>query len=85
MAKSGDILVDAATSRVEQVSASVAGTQNGSAVRGTIKVGIAEAPAGVSFAAPSGAVDLPLAQILAPLVQSMMGSGGGLPIPSTAP
>ncbi len=82
---SADVLVDVATSRVEQISASMAGTQSGAAVSGTIKVGIAEAPAGVSFAAPSGAVDLPLAQILAPLVQSMMGAGGGLPIPSTAP
>ncbi len=84
---SADILVDVATSRVEQISASIAGTQSGSTVSGTIKIGIAEAPASVSFAAPAGAVDLPLAQILAPLVQSMMGAGGGglFPLPSTVP
>jgi hypothetical protein len=82
---SADVLVDVATSRIEQFTASVAGTESGSAVSATIKVGIAEAPAGVSFTAPAGAVDLPLAQILAPLIQSMMSSGGGLPIPSSAP
>ncbi|HEY5629161.1 MAG TPA: hypothetical protein VIR16_06590 [Candidatus Limnocylindrales bacterium] len=81
---SADVLVDAATSRVEQVTLSMAATQSGAPVSASLKIGIAEAPAGVSFDAPANAVDLPLAKILAPLIQSMMGSGG-LPIPTAAP
>jgi hypothetical protein len=85
---SADVLVDVATSRLEQASFSIGVSQNGSDVSFTAKVGIAEAPAGVSFATPSGAVDVPLVTIVAPLIQSLMSSGGlGLPIPSasTAP
>jgi hypothetical protein len=81
---SADVLVDVATSRIEQVTMSMAATQNGSPVGFSLKVLIAEAPSSVSFAAPAGAVDLPLAQILTPLIRSMMGSGG-FPIPTAAP
>ena len=81
---SADVLIDVATSRVEQVTLAIAGTESGSPVSASLKVGIAEAPASVSFAAPANAVDLPLVKILGPLLQSMMGAGG-LPIPTAAP
>ena len=85
-AVSADVLVDVATSRIEEVSLTIGASASGSDVTLTAKVDIAEAPAGVSFAAPSGAVDLPLVQIVAPLVQSLLSAGGsGLPIPSSAP
>ena len=83
---SADVLVDVATSRIEEVSLTIGATASGSDVAFTAKVDIAEAPAGVTFAAPSGAVDLPLVQIVGPLVQSLMSAGGsGLPIPTAAP
>lgn len=80
---SADVLVDVATSRVEQVSVTAGGTQSGKDVSFTLKVGIGEAPSSVSFAAPSGAVDVPIVQILGPIVGSMF--GGGLPGASSAP
>ena len=81
---SADVLVDAATSRVEQVTLTAGMTQNGSTSSAAIKVGIGEAPSSVTFATPSGAVDLPLMQILGPVVSNMLG-GSGLPIPSANP
>lgn len=78
-----DVLVDVATSRVEQVSMTAAGKQDGKDVSATLQVNIGEAPASVSFAAPSDAVDVPLVKILGPLVGSML--GGGFPGASSAP
>jgi hypothetical protein len=81
---SADVLVDVATSRLEQVTVSAAGTENGTETSLSLKVGIAEAPSSVSFATPSGAVDLPLVTILGPMISGLM-TGGGLPIPSLSP
>lgn len=80
---SADVLVDVATSRVEQVSLTAAGKQDGKDISVSFQVNIGEAPASVSFAAPSDAVDVPLVKILGPLVGSML--GGGLPGASSAP
>jgi hypothetical protein len=79
-----DVLVDVATSRVVQITLAASGTSNGDTGTVAVKIGIAEAPASVSFTAPSNAVDLPLAQILGPMLSSFLGSSG-LPIPSTNP
>jgi hypothetical protein len=81
---SADVLVDVATSRIVQVAVAAAGTQSGSAMSFALKVGIAEAPAGVSFTAPAGAVDVPLVKILGPLVSGLL-SSGGLPGASSTP
>ena len=80
---SADALVDVATSRIEQVSVTGAATASGSAVSFTFKMSIADAPAGTSFSAPSGAVDVPIVKILGPLLSGMF--SGGLPGSSTAP
>ena len=80
---SADILVDVATSRVEQVSVSAAGKQNGADMGFAFKIGIAEAPAGTSFSAPAGAVNVPIVQMLTPFLSGIL--SGGLPGASTAP
>jgi hypothetical protein len=80
---SADAIVDVATSRLEQVTLSAAGKQNGADMSFTFKMGIAEAPAGTSFSAPSGAVDVPIVKMLTPFLSSMF--AGGLPGASTQP
>jgi hypothetical protein len=80
---SGEAMVDAATSRLEQLTVSAAGKQDGADMSFDLKLGVAEAPAGTSFAAPSGAVSVPVVQMLAPLFSGMF--SGGLPGASSQP
>jgi hypothetical protein len=70
---SAEAMVDAATSRLEQVSVTGAGKQDSANTSFTFKMGIAEAPASASFSAPSGAVNVPIVQMLGPLLSGFMG------------
>lgn len=68
-----EAMVDAATSRLEQVSVSATGKSKEVDTAFTFKMGLAEAPASASFSAPAGAVNVPILKMLGPLLSGFMG------------